>query len=278
MRRSWGNVSRLFVALVMVSIAQLAVSAGVPTARASAGPVHTAVDMPASGRPIHFAARAAAPLTSKQRAAVRRLQIAARDLHRTVDKIVRVSLDNAIVYDIDLLSHRADLMLAIRNARSVGLPELASRYQRILDDELKRVAEHRHFWTLLYQAKNYGQRVAQKAHDDNPSLPPAVLGNIAVMPRTGTQTTPCSRSRCARRSRRGRACTRSPSRTGKISIVGPTRSTVRSAWGHVGRPVPIRGRRAYTSFRMRTVASKAASSASVGPRKREAIAPRSTST
>jgi hypothetical protein len=139
-----------------------------------------AVDVPSSGHPIHSVVRAAAPLTSKQRAAVLRLQVAARDLHRTVEKIVRVSLDNAIVYDIDLLSHRADLMLAIRNARSVGLPELASRYERILDDELKRVAEHRHFWTLLYQATNYGQRVAQKAHEDNPSLPPAVLGNIAV--------------------------------------------------------------------------------------------------
>jgi hypothetical protein len=149
-RRSCREALRLAVALVAVSIAQSALAAGVPTATASTGPVHMAV------------VRAAAPLTSKQRAAVLRLQVAARDLHRTVDKIVRVSLDNAIVYDIDLLSHRADLMLAIRNARSVGLPELASRYQRILDDELKRVAEHQHFWTLLYQAKNYGQRVAQR--------------------------------------------------------------------------------------------------------------------
>lgn len=180
MRRSYGDVLRLVVALVVVSIAQLALAAGVPTARARAGTVYMAVDVPASGRPIPAAVRAVAPLTSKQRAAVRRLQVAARDLDRTVDKIVRVSLDNAIVYDIDLLSHRADLMLAIRNARSVGLPDLASRYQRILDDELKRVVEHRDFWAFLYRATDYGQQVAQKAHDANPNLPPAVLGSIAT--------------------------------------------------------------------------------------------------
>jgi hypothetical protein len=179
-RRPYEDVLRLVAALAVVSIAQLTLAAGVPTARASAGTVHGAVDVPASGRPIASAVRAAAPLTSKQRAAVRRLQVAARDLHRTVDKIVRVSLDNAIVYDIDLLSHRADLMLAIRNARSAGLPDIASRYQRILDDELQRVAEHRDFWAFLYRAKDYGQQVARKAHDDDPSLPPAVLDTIAA--------------------------------------------------------------------------------------------------
>lgn len=73
-----------------------------------------------------------------------------------------------------------DLILAIRNARAVGLNALARRYQRVLDFEMKRLAEARAFSALLRDAAAYGDQVAQKAHEDDPSLSPAVLGNIAV--------------------------------------------------------------------------------------------------
>ncbi|MEA2128526.1 MAG: hypothetical protein QOJ85_1417 [Solirubrobacteraceae bacterium] len=108
------------------------------------------------------------------------MAVAARNLHRTVDKFVRTGFESSFVYEIDLLSERVELMLAIRNARSVGLPELARRYQRILDAELARAGEHRAFGGLLNDAKDYGQQVAQKAHEQDPNLPATVLGNIAV--------------------------------------------------------------------------------------------------
>jgi hypothetical protein len=168
MRGACGDVLRLMVALVLIGTAQPALSAGMPSAFAGAGRIHTTVAAPA------------ASLTPKQRAAAQRLAVAARNLHRTVDKFVRTGFESSFVYEIDLLSERVELMLAIRNARSVGLPELAHRYQRILDAELARAGEHRAFGGLLNDAKDYGQQVAEKAHEQDPSLPATVLGNIAL--------------------------------------------------------------------------------------------------
>jgi hypothetical protein len=111
---------------------------------------------------------------------VRRLQAAARDFHRTVDAVVRVPNDADWVLDIQVLSHQSELILAIRNARAVGLDSLARRYQRVLDFELKRLDESRTFSALLRRANTYGEQVAQKVHEDDPSLPPAVLGSIAA--------------------------------------------------------------------------------------------------
>ena len=93
-----------------------------------------------------------------------------------IDTYVRVP---SWVYEIQLLSDRADCILAIRNARNVGLGQLADRYQRILDAEVKRLNEFRAFSALLRDANAYGERVAQKAHEDHPSLSPTALGNIA---------------------------------------------------------------------------------------------------
>lgn len=121
--------------------------------------------------------RAAVSLPDRQRAAARRLLVAARNFHRVVDRVVRAP--NWLL-EIQVLSDRADLILAIRGAREVGLNELAGRYQRILDAEVKRLNEARAFSALLRSAYEYGQQVAQKAHDDNPNLSPTVLGNIAV--------------------------------------------------------------------------------------------------
>jgi hypothetical protein len=168
MRGARGDVLRLMVALVLIGTAQPDLSAGMPSAFAGAGRIHTTVAAPAVS------------LTPKQRAATQRLAVAARNLHRTVDKFVRTGFESSFVYEIDLLSERVELMLAIRNARSVGLPELARRYQRILDAELARAGEHRAFGGLLNDAKDYGQQVAQKAHEQDPSLPATVLGNIAL--------------------------------------------------------------------------------------------------
>jgi hypothetical protein len=177
MRRSRGDVLRLMVALVLIGSAQPGLSAGVPSAFAGAVGVHTAVAVSPSSRGIHPASRFAASLTPKQRAAAQRLAVTARNLHRTVDEFVRTG---SWIYEINLLSNRVELMLAIRNARSLGLGELARRYQRILDLEMKRAEERRSFGALLSRAQDYGQHAAQKAHEDNPSLPQAVLGNIAV--------------------------------------------------------------------------------------------------
>jgi hypothetical protein len=75
---------------------------------------------------------------------------------------------------------RAELILAIRNARAAGLSDLADRYQRVLDVETKRLNQSTAFSDLFRQAHQYGEHIAQKAHHADPSLPPAVLGNIAV--------------------------------------------------------------------------------------------------
>jgi hypothetical protein len=123
--------------------------------------------------------RSASPTTRRQ-VAVRRLQVAARNLHRTVDKVVRVPSDADFLAVTQAQFDRAELILAIRNARAVGLSVLADRYQRVLDFETKRLDQARAFTQLLGYANDYGQQVAQKAHEKNPSLPATVLGNIAV--------------------------------------------------------------------------------------------------
>jgi hypothetical protein len=150
------------------------------TSAADAGRVPTALTTADSGRSINAASRAAPSLTPRQRAAVRRLQVAARNLHRTVDAVVRVPNDADFVFDIQLLSDHADFILTIRNARAVGLDAVARRYQRVLDLEMKRLDEARAFSDLLRRAHAHGEQVAQKSHEDHPSLSPAVLGNIAV--------------------------------------------------------------------------------------------------
>lgn len=94
-----------------------------------------------------------------------------------IDHYVRVP---SWIYEIQLLADRGECVLAIRDARSVGLGQLADRYQRILDAEVKRLNEFRAFSALLRKANAYGEGVAQKAHEDNPDLSPTALGNIAV--------------------------------------------------------------------------------------------------
>jgi hypothetical protein len=143
------------------------------TGSAEAVPVSAADSDHASSTAV----RAAVSLPDRQQAAARRLLVAARNLHRTVDAVVSAP---SWVFEIRVLSDRAELILAIRGAREVGLNELADRYQRILDTEVKRLNEVRAFSALLRSAYEYGQQVAQKAHDDNPTLSPTVLGNIAV--------------------------------------------------------------------------------------------------
>jgi hypothetical protein len=123
--------------------------------------------------------RSASPTTRRQ-VAIRRLQVAARNLHRTVDKVVRVPDDADFLAVTQAQFDRAELILAIRHARTVGLSVLAGRYQRVLDVETKRLNQARAFTELLSHANDYGQHVAQKAHEKNPSLPATVLGNIAV--------------------------------------------------------------------------------------------------
>jgi hypothetical protein len=80
-------VLRLIVALVLISGAQPALFAGVPSAFAGAVGVHTTGAAPS--RAIHPASRFAAPLTPRQRAAAQRLAVAAPNRHRTVDEFVR---------------------------------------------------------------------------------------------------------------------------------------------------------------------------------------------
>jgi hypothetical protein len=175
MRRSRGGGLRLIVALVLISGAQSALSAG--QASAFAGAVGIRASGVAPSRAVHPVSRFGASLTPKQRAAAQRLAVAARNLHRMVEEFMRTG---SWIYEINLLSNRVELMLAIRNARSVGLSEQARRYQRVLDLEVKRVEERRSFGLLLSRAQDYGQQVAQKAHEKNPSLSATVLGNIAI--------------------------------------------------------------------------------------------------
>ena len=129
----------------------------------------------AVSRAIPFS-RATTSLTDRQRAAVRRLDAAARDFHRIVDRVVRAP---AWILEIQVLADRAEFVLAIRNARAIGLDALARRYQRVLDAELKRLDESRAFNALLARAASYREQVAQKAHEDNPNLSATALGNIA---------------------------------------------------------------------------------------------------
>jgi hypothetical protein len=169
----------LGIALAMIGSVQAAPVAAAPSAAAAAG-ARTALPVAESARASSTAVRAAASLASRQQAAARRLQAAARDFHRTVDAVVRVPNDADWVLDVQVLSHRAEFVLAIRNARAVGLGSLARRYQRVLDSELKRLNESRAFSAFLRRANTYGEHVAQKAHDANPNLPPGVLGSIAA--------------------------------------------------------------------------------------------------
>jgi len=53
---------------------------------------------------------------------VRRLDAAARDFHRIVDRVVRAP---AWILEIQVLADRAEFVLAIRNARAIGLDALA---------------------------------------------------------------------------------------------------------------------------------------------------------
>lgn len=135
---------------------------------------------PSNSRSTTQSARAASTLAERQRAAVRRLEVAARNLRRSVDAVARLPNDADFLAVTQAQFDRAELILAIRNARTVALGGLANRYRRILDAEVKRLNESRAFSALLRSANAYGQRVAQKAQDDNPDLPRAVLGNIAV--------------------------------------------------------------------------------------------------
>jgi hypothetical protein len=166
-----------FVLLTGAPVAPLAdvVSAASPDGGAS--PAMTRGD---SSRSTSAGFRASPAMTSGQRAAVRRLQVAALRLRRTVDKVVRVPNDADFLAVTQAQFDRAELILAIRNARAVGLSEFARRYQRVLDVETKRLNEATAFSGLLRRAGAYGQQVAQKAHEENPNLPATVLGNIAV--------------------------------------------------------------------------------------------------
>jgi hypothetical protein len=175
--RSRGPVLGLVVVFALIGSAEAAPSIAMPSVATGSGGALVAVAVADSDHASSTAVRAAASLSDRQRAAVRRLQVAARNLHRIVDEVVRAP--NWLL-EIQVLSNRADLILAIRNARAVGLNTLAARYQRVLDVETKRLERARSFSALLSDAAAYGEHVAQKAHDDNPNLSPTVLGNIAV--------------------------------------------------------------------------------------------------
>jgi hypothetical protein len=168
---------------VVVFLLLIGAAAALPTQTASAGHAkgaRMALAAEVSSRSASITVRAAQSPTTRRRVAMRRLQVAARNLHRTVDKVVRVPNDADFLAVTQAQFDRAELILAIRNARAAGLRDLADRYQRVLDFEIKRLDEATAFSSLLRHANEYGQQVAQKAHDVDPSLPPAVLGNIAV--------------------------------------------------------------------------------------------------
>lgn len=121
-------VLELVVVFVLTGSAEAAPSAAMPSAATDAGGVLIASAVADSDHVSSSAVRAAASLPDRQRAAVWRLRLAARNLHRIVDRVVRAP--NWLL-EIQVLSDRAELILAIRGAREVGLNELAGRYQRI---------------------------------------------------------------------------------------------------------------------------------------------------
>jgi hypothetical protein len=135
---------------------------------------------PADSGSSYISVRAAASSTSWQRAALRRLQLAAAKLHRRVNSVLEKPNDADFLRVIQAQFDRAELILAIRNARAVGLETIARRFQRVLELETKRLNESIAFSDLLREGAAHGERAAQKAHEDNPNLTPAVLGNIAV--------------------------------------------------------------------------------------------------
>lgn len=168
----------LALVIALTGIAQAA-PADARSPRSSDGRGKTST-LPQSRYPAQASVRAATTLRDRQRAAVRRLQVAARNLRWVVDAVVRVPNDADFLKVIQAQFNRAELILAIRNARSVGLGGLANRYQRVLEAEVKRLNESTAFSDLLRNASAYGEQVAQKVHEDHPSLSPTVLGNIAV--------------------------------------------------------------------------------------------------
>jgi hypothetical protein len=177
--------SRYLVCLpVAAFLLLIGAAAALPTqtaqAAADAGGARMALAADAASSSAPVAARSAQSPTTRRRAALRRLQVAARKLHWTVDKVVQVPNDADFLAVTQAQFDRAELILAIRNARAAGLSEVADRYQRVLDAETKRLNRSTAFSDLLRQASQYGEHIAQKAHDADPSLPAAVLGNIAV--------------------------------------------------------------------------------------------------
>jgi hypothetical protein len=177
---SHGVVLGLVLAFVLTSSAEAAQPPAMPLPATEASGARIVLGIADSDRASSPAVRAAVSLPGRQAAAARRLQVAARNLRRTVDSVLEKPNDADFLRVIQAQFNRAELILAIRNARAVGLDRLARLYQRVLDFETARLNDSIAFSDVLRQATAYGEQVANKAHEDNPSLSPAVLGNIAV--------------------------------------------------------------------------------------------------
>lgn len=79
-----------------------------------------------------------------------------------------------------MVTDEGGLALAIADAHRVGLHTLARHYQRFLDAEKVIVINTERAFDLLVQADEYGVKVAQKAHRDNPHLSLTSLQGIAL--------------------------------------------------------------------------------------------------
>ena len=118
-------------------------------------------------------------IRARQRATTR-LLAASRKLHLSVNAVLKRPNDADFLKVTQARFNTADVILAIRGARAVHLNTLANHHQRLLNAEIKRLDESVAFGALLRRAYAYGERVAQNAHERDPSLPPAVLGGIAA--------------------------------------------------------------------------------------------------
>lgn len=164
-------------------IVLLAVGIALPTMPAQAHVVRAGSAAPTTpGYAVHPVAESvvAASASAARRRATTRLLAASRRLHRSVNAVLERPNDADFLRVAQARFDTADVILAIRGARAVHLNTLANRHQRLLNAEVKRLDESVAFSALLRQANAYGERVAQRAHEQDSRLPPAALGGIAA--------------------------------------------------------------------------------------------------